>query len=670
MPAADPLWPKALARYPFAATLLPGWREHAADLPADYQAALDAALIAFDPERPLDERYRHLLESRTGVAALLADGDEHIGSLLLSIRIHRAMGENANARQFTAQLQHALDSRQAPKLDRPFLPALEVFDQCLLNNPQDEVGDWLQAIALDTAAELEFAGRHTRPVRYLAQLAQRRKLPSVSIVSERRLALTALRLGKKVTIKPGGRLVTEGLNPNRWVEIAQEPHRTQVVNKRKYSIEPKKKIIPDASLTLASDKLKESHREDSALHADPSSNIFGKGIFKTSPHAKDGDEYGALDNGSPSEKDLTKQATKRIPSKSQASKVDLTFEDISILIPTYKRPNQLEACVKSISESKMGDRVKVLIGNNGASSDLSKVGSHACEHWDIRTRERNIGSLGNITALLESVQSRFAFMLTDDDELFAGDTICNLLANCMYMDALGVAYSYTPLPTCLVGNGEEDVVNDLKEAKLGWDRKDFDCTTFVDPADIIQIRRCSTSAWALSRQLWDMEKFPWAQWYKSVSDNNGYAPIAVALKASLSHGLVYFPLPTVKHRYGNKTHWEEYGEDQLVRRLKLNIDYLMSQLDVLGNAHIERRQRQQCYQEAVSQFWAMSANNCLEEIVVSLRKDEFLSLLRSRLPKHALKPQYVDYAASLLQKKGKEHASLQLKSFKRRLSSL
>jgi glycosyltransferase involved in cell wall biosynthesis len=218
MPAADPLWPQALARYPFAAALLPGWREHAAELPADYQAALDAALIAFDPERPLDERYRRLVESRDRLAALGADGDAQIATQLLRIRVHRACGEPAVARHLTERLaqqlkaQSASQAQEALPLDRPFLPALESFDQCELNNPQDDLSDWLTALVLDTAAELNAPGRHTRPAQHLSRLAQRRKLPCACIESERMLALAARRLGKKVTIKPEAQLVKQSLN--------------------------------------------------------------------------------------------------------------------------------------------------------------------------------------------------------------------------------------------------------------------------------------------------------------------------------------------------------------------------------------------------------------------------------------------------------------------------
>ncbi|WP_200250116.1 glycosyltransferase family 2 protein [Lamprobacter modestohalophilus] len=227
MPPADPLWPQALARYPFATALLPVWREHAADLPADYQAALDAALIAFDPERPLDERYRRLIESRDRLAALAADGDAQIATQLLRIRAHRACGEPDTARQLNEallqriQAHDASKAQNAPEFDRPFLPALESFDQCAINNPQDDLAGWLTALALDTAAELNASSRHAQPAQHLSRLAQRRKLPCASIERERMLALAALRLGKKVTIKPEAQLVEQSLNAPLWLELGQ-----------------------------------------------------------------------------------------------------------------------------------------------------------------------------------------------------------------------------------------------------------------------------------------------------------------------------------------------------------------------------------------------------------------------------------------------------------------
>lgn len=216
MSAAEPLWSQALARYPFAAKLLPGWREQAGELPAAYQAALDAALIAFDPESPLEMRYLQLVESRARLKAIADDGDEHICTRLLVIRIHRALGEIETARQIVELVLETIEGGQLPRLERPFLPALESFDQCRLKKTQDEVSNWLRALALDTAAELNTASRLAHPAQHLSRLAQRRVLPCAGIENERRLALTALRLGKKVTIKPGGQLMTVGYNSLIW----------------------------------------------------------------------------------------------------------------------------------------------------------------------------------------------------------------------------------------------------------------------------------------------------------------------------------------------------------------------------------------------------------------------------------------------------------------------
>ncbi|MEA3642698.1 MAG: Stf0 family sulfotransferase [Lamprobacter sp.] len=246
MPAA-PLWPQALSRYPFAAALLPGWRDATAELPEAYSAALDAALAAFDPERPLSERYQQLRASRARLAELAAAGDQHIATQLLRLRVLSAFGEPQAARQLSrallAQREHAAQATPSPSerstqptshhpqdqaaalRKRPFLPSCARFDACPppagdgAEGDTDDLAAWLNAQLLETDIQLNAERRHAHPQAELARLAQRRKLPEAGIESERMLALAALRSGKKITIKPGSRLLQEGSNLLIWEHI-------------------------------------------------------------------------------------------------------------------------------------------------------------------------------------------------------------------------------------------------------------------------------------------------------------------------------------------------------------------------------------------------------------------------------------------------------------------
>ncbi|MEA1053150.1 Stf0 family sulfotransferase [Lamprobacter modestohalophilus] len=270
-----PLWPQTLARYPFAEALLPGWRARAAMLPVAYSAALDAALAALDPDRPLLERYQQLSASRERLAELAAAGDDHISTQLLRLRVWTAFGEPEAARQHCLELleqleQHKraakpeqsqgedLDQQQpehcqnsaiaAALRERPFLPSwLQFDDGPVIGSTSDKPDEgkanhehnepeltktrnddrdlnmdvYLSAMLLETHAHLSAKQRREQPGAELPRLAQRRKLPCVSIESERMLALVALRLGKKVRIKPENRLVTQGRNTNIWLALGQ-----------------------------------------------------------------------------------------------------------------------------------------------------------------------------------------------------------------------------------------------------------------------------------------------------------------------------------------------------------------------------------------------------------------------------------------------------------------
>ncbi|WP_201244350.1 glycosyltransferase family 2 protein [Halochromatium salexigens] len=263
MPAA-PLWPQALSRYPFATALLPAWRDAAAELPDAYSAALDAALIALDTERPLAERYQQLCASRARLAELAAAGDTHIATELLRLRVLSAFGEPRAARQRCDQLleqreratqatpspgertaqppsDHPQDQVAALR-ERPFLPSCAPFDDYPpeahkgddsgpnRDEQATDLGAWLNAMLLETHAHLNAKRRYAQPQSELARLAQRRKLPCASIEAERMLALAALRLGKKVTIKPSGQLVAESNNPRLWIRLGDASESTSSVS--------------------------------------------------------------------------------------------------------------------------------------------------------------------------------------------------------------------------------------------------------------------------------------------------------------------------------------------------------------------------------------------------------------------------------------------------------
>lgn len=218
MNSTEPRWLHLLASYPFAAALLSSWRVGSAELPESYKTALEAALLAFDRERPLDERYQNLIDSRESLAKLAADGDVHVATQQLRIRVHLAFGETKTGRRLAETLLQTLEAGQTPPLDRPFLPAIECFDE---RPPANDSGDWLLALALDTVSQLNACGHHSVSAQHLSRIAERRKLPYSRIENERRLALAALRAGKKVTLKEGGRLVMENLNQNIWTGLGQ-----------------------------------------------------------------------------------------------------------------------------------------------------------------------------------------------------------------------------------------------------------------------------------------------------------------------------------------------------------------------------------------------------------------------------------------------------------------
>ncbi|AFL72926.1 hypothetical protein [Thiocystis violascens] len=151
------IWPLRLAAYPYAQPLLIGWQ--IADRSKDvywiaYETALNLYLLAQDETRPLNDRYRFLLESQERFRNLLAQGDGHLATHLVLIRILLDLGERQAAvgrlenllREMT-WLAEPLHEDLQISINRPFLPPASDFDHREL---QSDLGKWLQASVIET----------------------------------------------------------------------------------------------------------------------------------------------------------------------------------------------------------------------------------------------------------------------------------------------------------------------------------------------------------------------------------------------------------------------------------------------------------------------------------------------------------------------------------------
>lgn len=223
-------WPAALAERPYVRAVrrdgqaLAAWQrlERGADphWPA-YERALNASLSAADAQQPLAQRAAWLGQAQAALEQLRANGDAHLATRLLQVRVLAAAGERARAAHTALALVEALDAGLQVRLERPFLPPLPLFD----TRPPagGDIGTWLHGLILESAERLRgFSGYFERDAQAAAtRLKRLLDNPNHSPQMQRRLLLLAQR--RNLTLAPERPWVfdpNDHTNPEPWREIA------------------------------------------------------------------------------------------------------------------------------------------------------------------------------------------------------------------------------------------------------------------------------------------------------------------------------------------------------------------------------------------------------------------------------------------------------------------
>lgn len=197
-------WQAVLGQWPYVVALRPdgqmlaAWQrvERGADghWPA-YERALNLYLSAREPSASLTTRWGWLQGCRTLLDRLTANGDQHLATRMLRIRVLDTLGARAAAVEANVELVKWLDGHAQLRLDRPFVPPLADYDRRI---PQGGVVAWLEA-ALREGLEVRRA--HSvyfhRDSQFLAILGGN---PNRSLAMDRRRALLALLAGQRVQL--------------------------------------------------------------------------------------------------------------------------------------------------------------------------------------------------------------------------------------------------------------------------------------------------------------------------------------------------------------------------------------------------------------------------------------------------------------------------------------
>ena len=238
---------------------------------------------------------------------------------------------------------------------------------------------------------------------------------------------------------------------------------------------------------------------------------------------------------------------------------------LTVIIPTYKRPQELNRCLTSIlnnlRELPPEDQgaVEVLISDNGGSGDytslLNLISMHCSLTWI--KHKKNVGSKTNILNASKKSSGSYFVWITDDDGLVDGGLIY-LLSSIKNNQDCG--FFWCPLPTYDSRTGNLFTIASVVSNKT---------EKFIASGE--NAAKNARWAWALTRQTFrkDLVDFEWAEKF-----DNAYFCIGMAIKQMMQAPSIYLNQSYVFHTYFNEEHWEEWGQDTLDRKLRIFVDYL------------------------------------------------------------------------------------------------
>lgn len=145
---------------------------------------------------------------------------------------------------------------------------------------------------------------------------------------------------------------------------------------------------------------------------------------------------------------------------------NLTTGKVSVLIPTYKRPEKLKRAVESVLNQSYQD-FKIIISDNASGDETENVVSNLIKR-DIRIeyykQSENIGMNPNFNFLISKVNTPFFCLLTDDDYYLP-----NFLE-----DSFSIFKNHTQIMFSVMSAPEINEVGDLLNDQLNkWPREGF-----------------------------------------------------------------------------------------------------------------------------------------------------------------------------------------------------
>jgi glycosyltransferase involved in cell wall biosynthesis len=222
--------------------------------------------------------------------------------------------------------------------------------------------------------------------------------------------------------------------------------------------------------------------------------------------------------------------------------------DLTIAIPTYKRPKDIEQCLRSIVGQPIfsDTAVEILISDNAPEDSAEKsVAPFLLQHPNqIRyiKNPKNIGAENNIFQLIREAKGRFVFFISDDDQMNPSSLPVLLQTLKENMD-VGAFITNMTISCQQKITRRVDLFSSTQDIS-----KD-------DPGKIAKLFASghTLSGLAVRKDLVDLDK---CQKYEKML----YPQMYIITTAALQQSAFYLYFPVINHTIGNEVSWT-YNEN-------------------------------------------------------------------------------------------------------------
>ena len=254
---------------------------------------------------------------------------------------------------------------------------------------------------------------------------------------------------------------------------------------------------------------------------------------------------------------------------------------LSICIPTYNRAKYLRRAIASCIYECKKYGVRIYIQNN-ASTDCTEdvVREFDEDIIEYECNDHNVGAVKNVNKLIDKANSKYVFMLTDDDYLLPG--AIKLILDFIQSNEIDFFSS--------------DMGVYLEKSKKMYISSSCNKTGILTNEESVDVY---ISSFVLTRCCFKKKSL--TNWRMDLRNSNVY-PHKVAIMDMIIHGkkIGYIAEPLVMHTWENEIYWDvDFNRNKGVKYEELIEDCRLAEIEILNAAREslgEDLYRQYCWQ--------------------------------------------------------------------------